>query len=210
MPYLEQLRFHLVGYGCTTCIGNSGPLPATISHGYRGRQSRRRRRVERQSQFRGPRSSRSARQLSRLAAAGRRLRPGRPGGHRPAQRTARHRQRRQACLSQGHLAHAARKSSDAIAKSVHSEMFTQGIRRSVPGRRDTGNRCRCRRAICSPGTQVHLRQASAVFRGHEAATGAGDGHQGRPRVGGAGRQHHDRSHFAGRLDQEGRPGRASI
>ena len=31
MPYLEQLKFHLVGYGCTTCIGNSGPLPEDIS-----------------------------------------------------------------------------------------------------------------------------------------------------------------------------------
>jgi aconitate hydratase len=30
-PYLEQLRFHLVGYGCTTCIGNSGPLPEAVS-----------------------------------------------------------------------------------------------------------------------------------------------------------------------------------
>ncbi|HEX3317952.1 MAG TPA: aconitate hydratase [Solirubrobacteraceae bacterium] len=29
--YLEALRFHLVGYGCTTCIGNSGPLPEPIS-----------------------------------------------------------------------------------------------------------------------------------------------------------------------------------
>jgi aconitate hydratase len=29
-PYLEALRFHLVGYGCTTCIGNSGPLPEHI------------------------------------------------------------------------------------------------------------------------------------------------------------------------------------
>jgi aconitate hydratase len=29
--YLEQLRFYLVGYGCTTCIGNSGPLPAAVS-----------------------------------------------------------------------------------------------------------------------------------------------------------------------------------
>ena len=28
--YLEQLKFHLVGYGCTTCIGNSGPLPESI------------------------------------------------------------------------------------------------------------------------------------------------------------------------------------
>jgi aconitate hydratase len=29
---LEALGFHLVGYGCTTCIGNSGPLPEVISH----------------------------------------------------------------------------------------------------------------------------------------------------------------------------------
>jgi aconitate hydratase len=30
-PYLEKLKFHLVGYGCTTCIGNSGPLPDEVS-----------------------------------------------------------------------------------------------------------------------------------------------------------------------------------
>ncbi|HVR97195.1 MAG TPA: aconitate hydratase AcnA, partial [Thermoanaerobaculia bacterium] len=30
-PYLDQLRFNLVGYGCTTCIGNSGPLPPELS-----------------------------------------------------------------------------------------------------------------------------------------------------------------------------------
>jgi aconitate hydratase len=30
-PFLERLGFNLVGYGCTTCIGNSGPLPAEIS-----------------------------------------------------------------------------------------------------------------------------------------------------------------------------------
>jgi aconitate hydratase len=30
-PYLEKLGFYLVGYGCTTCIGNSGPLPGEIS-----------------------------------------------------------------------------------------------------------------------------------------------------------------------------------
>lgn len=30
-PYLEKLGYHLVGYGCTTCIGNSGPLPDEIS-----------------------------------------------------------------------------------------------------------------------------------------------------------------------------------
>ena len=31
MPYLEKLKFNLVGYGCTTCIGNSGPLPSEVS-----------------------------------------------------------------------------------------------------------------------------------------------------------------------------------
>jgi aconitate hydratase len=31
MTYLERLNFHLVGYGCTTCIGNSGPLPENVA-----------------------------------------------------------------------------------------------------------------------------------------------------------------------------------
>ena len=31
VPYLDKLGFNLVGYGCTTCIGNSGPLPEAIS-----------------------------------------------------------------------------------------------------------------------------------------------------------------------------------
>ena len=31
MPYLESLKFYVVGYGCTTCIGNSGPLRQPIS-----------------------------------------------------------------------------------------------------------------------------------------------------------------------------------
>jgi aconitate hydratase A / 2-methylisocitrate dehydratase len=30
LPYLEELRFDVVGYGCTTCIGNSGPLPENV------------------------------------------------------------------------------------------------------------------------------------------------------------------------------------
>ena len=31
LPYLEQLHFDLVGFGCTTCIGNSGPLPEAVA-----------------------------------------------------------------------------------------------------------------------------------------------------------------------------------
>ncbi|MCS7296742.1 MAG: aconitate hydratase AcnA [Bacteroidia bacterium] len=33
LPYLEALRFHVAGYGCTTCIGNSGTLPPAVSRG---------------------------------------------------------------------------------------------------------------------------------------------------------------------------------
>jgi len=36
-PYLDQLGFNLVGYGCTTCIGNSGPLPEAIASEIRER-----------------------------------------------------------------------------------------------------------------------------------------------------------------------------
>ena len=31
LPFLNKLRFDIVGYGCTTCIGNSGPLPTDVS-----------------------------------------------------------------------------------------------------------------------------------------------------------------------------------
>ncbi|MBD5635310.1 MAG: aconitate hydratase AcnA, partial [Candidatus Eremiobacteraeota bacterium] len=31
-PYLDRVGFNLVGYGCTTCIGNSGPLPDDVAH----------------------------------------------------------------------------------------------------------------------------------------------------------------------------------
>ena len=34
-PYLERLNFHLVGFGCTTCIGNSGPLPDAVAEAVR-------------------------------------------------------------------------------------------------------------------------------------------------------------------------------
>ncbi|MBM4263668.1 MAG: aconitate hydratase AcnA [Deltaproteobacteria bacterium] len=33
LPHLEKIGFHVVGYGCTTCIGNSGPLPDPVANG---------------------------------------------------------------------------------------------------------------------------------------------------------------------------------
>ena len=84
IEHLEELGFNLVGYGCTTCIGNSGPLPEEISAavdegdlavvlGALG-----------QPQLRGPHQPRREDELPGLAAAVRRLRAGGPDGHRPA------------------------------------------------------------------------------------------------------------------------------
>ncbi len=72
--YLDRLGFNLVGYGCTTCIGNSGPLPDDVSAEVEEREPGGRLGPQRQPQLRRPHSAAGARQLPRIAAAGRRLR----------------------------------------------------------------------------------------------------------------------------------------
>ena len=54
MAYLEKLNFHIVGYGCTTCIGNSGPLPDEVSKAIDEKRTGRRISALGQSQLRGP------------------------------------------------------------------------------------------------------------------------------------------------------------
>ena len=56
---LDKLGFNLVGFGCTTCIGNSGPLPEEISEGDQRERHRRRRGAVGQPQFRRPRQRRT-------------------------------------------------------------------------------------------------------------------------------------------------------
>ena len=82
-PYLEQLGFDLVGFGCTTCIGNSGPLPAPVAARDRRGRAGHLRRALRKPQLRGPHPPRRQGELPRLADAGRRLRARGPDGHRP-------------------------------------------------------------------------------------------------------------------------------
>ena len=101
---LEKLGFNLVGYGCTTCIGNSGPLPEEIAAALAEDRRRRVRRALGQSQLRRPHPSGGARELPRVAAARRRVRARGQHEHRPHEGAARHGQGRQARLPQGHLA----------------------------------------------------------------------------------------------------------
>ncbi len=93
MSPLEELGFDLVGYGCTTCIGNSGPLAETDRGGDRRQRPGRRGGPVRQSQLRGAHPSAGAGQLPRLAAAGRGVRAGRAHRRGPHHRAAGHRLR---------------------------------------------------------------------------------------------------------------------
>ena len=114
-PYLEQLGFDLVGYGCTTCIGNSGPLPDEVVGDHRGQQPRRRLGAQRQPQLRRPHPAARARELPRVAAARRRLRARRHDDDRPHDRAARHgSQPARRCILRGHLADASARSRTSM------------------------------------------------------------------------------------------------
>ena len=198
------------GYGCTTCIGNSGPLPEPDRRGDRGGRPRRRRGALRQPQFRGPHQSASAGQLSRLAAAGRRLRARRLDERSTSPPTPLgERQRRQAGLSQ-----------------ATSGLEQRDRRRSLP---------RCRRARCSAsatatcsrarrsGSSVKVGRAASPIAGRtridlcrnppyfegmtEGAGGRVTDIVGRAAPGAPRRLHHHRPHLARRLHQERQPGR---
>ena len=151
--HLDALGFNLVGYGCTTCIGNSGPLPEAISEAINDERPRRLLGALRQPQFRGPRQSGRARELPRLAAARRRLCARRLAQGRHHARAARHGPGRQAGLPQGHLADLGG-DRRADPPGDHAGNVPRPLRRRLQGRRATGGRSRSRAASPTTGRTV--------------------------------------------------------
>ena len=88
--HLDALGFHVVGYGCTTCIGNSGPLPAAVAKAINDGKLVAVRGALGQPQLRGTDQPGREGQLPGLAAAGGRVRAGGHHGHRPHAGAARH------------------------------------------------------------------------------------------------------------------------
>ncbi len=204
--YLDELGFNLVGYGCTTCIGNSGPLPERDLGRRRRRGPGGRVSAVRQPQLRGPDQPRREDELPRLAAAVRRLRPRRDDGHRPLRRATRRGRARRACVSEGHLARLDRgRADDRGGRPVGHvpQELQRGVRRRRPLELARGPE---RRELCV-GRGVDLRPQADVLRRPPHAARAADGHRGRARAGGARRQRHHRPHLPSGLDQEGQPGR---
>ena len=151
LPYLDKLGFNLVGYGCTTCIGNSGPLPPAISEAVNCQRPGRDGRAVGEPELRGPDQPGREDELPGLSAAGGRLRAGRHDGHRHAARAARLRRRGQAGLPGGHLAVAGggrRRGADTRWPRRCSPATTPTCSRATT----TGAGSTSRRATPSPGT----------------------------------------------------------
>ncbi len=98
MDDLEALGFYLVGYGCTTCIGNSGPLPEPISEAIAQGDLVVASVLSGNRNFEGRIHPEVQGQLPRLTPSGGRLRHRGHGGHRPDNRADRDRERRRTGL----------------------------------------------------------------------------------------------------------------
>ncbi len=138
-----------------------------------GRRSRpdRRRGALGQPQLRRAHSSAGARELSRVAAARGRVRARRTHGRRSDDRTARHRQRRAAGLSEGHLAEQRRDRRDDGELHQRRDVHAR-VRRRVQGRRELERAQRRGERTLRVGSEVGVRQAAAVLRRHAGAAAA--------------------------------------
>ena len=197
--YLDKLGFNLVGYGCTTCIGNSGPLPEEISEavnehdlavvsvlsGNRNFEGRINPDVKMNYLASPP-------LCVAYALAGTMdwdpFNDPFPGSRRDAQ---------------GHLADRAGGRRDdrvggasaTCSRKSYGEVF-EGDERWNGARRARGRPLRV-------GRGLDVRAQGAVLRGHARRARADRGHRGRARARQARRLGHDRPHLARRRDQEG-------
>ena len=216
MKYLEELRFNLVGYGCTTCIGNSGPLPgpvadavsehglvvASILSGNRNYEARIHMLV-RANYLASPML------VVAFALAGRididlHNEPlGRSADGRP--------------VFLADIWPTPEEVRATVATSLRPEMFRERY----------GPRLRRRRALAGPaapgrreplrvGPRIHLHPQSPLLPGHEPGSPAARGRARRPRIGARGPHNHHRPHLPRRRDSARRargplpagPGRA--
>ena len=151
LPYLEKLGFNLVGYGCTTCIGNSGPLPERDQRSGGGQRPGGRLGAVRQPELRGPDQPRREDELPRLPAAGRRATPW-PGPWTSICSTIRwaaaRTERRSTCATSGPRRRTSPPWCGTRSQRRCSPATTPTCSRATTG----GGPCRCRPATPSPGT----------------------------------------------------------
>ena len=166
LPYLEKLRFNVVGYGCTTCIGNSGPLPADVSksideHGLVAVSV-----LSRQSELRRQGECGRAGQLSDEPAAGGRVCAGRAHWAQLRRRSAGQRREGKSRVPEGHLADAGGGGRGHRERPVQREL-PQGIRRRKQWRCELARAELPYRRCVPVGAGLDLHSQGAVLRRHD-------------------------------------------
>ena len=200
-PYLEKLKFHLVGYGCTTCIGNSGPLPDEVSKAIDEKELVVASVLSGNRNFEGRINSEvranylmSPPLVVAFALAGRidiDLRKDPIGKGRDGT----------AGVHGRHLAFVARDRRDDGAVDHFGNVF-EVLRRRFSGRRALARPGRAQGPNLRLGERLDLHPAGSVLRRHVGEARARPGHQESARAGRSRRQRHHRPHLAGRVDQE--------
>ena len=197
---LDRLGFNLVGYGCTTCIGNSGPLPEEISQTIHENGLAVAAVLSGNRNFEGRVNPRRARQLSRFAPARGRLCAGGIGRHRSHDRTARHGLGRRAGLSQGHLAIGEADRQDG-AQGGEARDVQGALRRRVPRRSRMAQDRSEGRAHLWLGQALDLCAEPALFRRDVVDALAGHRCRRRAHPRPVPRFHHHRPYLARRRHQ---------
>ena len=197
---LERLGFDLVGYGCTTCIGNSGPLPQEVSEAVGENDLAVVSVLSGNRNFEGRINPDVKMNYLASPPSGRGLRAGGHDGHRHRGRAARPGPGRPRRVSARHLAIRARGRRDDRGGDPLGHV-PQELRRGVRRRRALELAGCARGRPLRVGARLHLRAPAALLRGDARRARAARRHRGRARAGLARRQRHDRPHLAGRLDQ---------
>ena len=206
-PYLEKLGFFLVGYGCTTCIGNSGPLPEEISKAINDNDLTVTAVLSGNRNFEGRISPDVkmnylaspplvvAYALAGIAGLRLRLRP------------ARDRQRRQRRLPQRHLAVAEGRLGHHRLVDQPEDVRRQ-LRRRVQGRRAVAQPADSERQHLRVGLRFDVRAQTSVLRGHARRSGGRQRHHRCPGARAARRLGDHRPHLPRQQHQAGNACRA--
>ena len=208
MPYLEKLKFNLVGYGCTTCIGNSGPLPqevssvivdkdlvvASVLSGNRNFEGRINSEVRANYLMSPP-------LVVAYALAGRidlDMYKEPLGYSKNGKRTP---------VFLKDIWPTAKEVHDVVQKYVTGDLFQKSYDDVFKGDERWRGLAVPEGETFAWDEQLDLREESAVLRKHAGEAGGGERHLRRARALLSGQQRHHRSHFARRLHQTEQPGR---
>ena len=205
--YLNELQFNLVGYGCTTCIGNSGPLPEEISKAVNEKDLVVCSVLSGNRNFEGRiNPDTRANYLASPPLVVAYALAGRMDIDLTTEPLGRDSDGEPVYLSD--IWPSSEEITDAVEQAVRADMFTKSYADVFTGderwKADRGPRGRPLHLA-----RLDLRPPPDLLRGDEARARARRADRGRPRAGGARRLGDHRPHLARRGDQEGQPGRAA-